>query len=1090
MKHIIHRTSTYTFINKDFLAGCFILFGVISSIGVSGQTAAIREDIQVIKTYPYADPNPIPPLALNSQVSLFYPYFAFDGYTDKGIPEEWKVVTLENDYITVTVLPEVGGKVMGAIEKSTGEEFIYLNHVLKFRAIGIRGPWTSGGIEHNFGLDLGHAPWTSSEVDYMLKENPDGSVSCIVGGIDLASRTQWRVNIHLPKDKAYFETRSLWYNPTPLHGSYLSWENAAYKATDDLQFYFPGTHHIGHGGDVSLWPVDKEGRNLSIYKENNFGTSKSYHVFGKYPNWYGGYYHDTDFGTGHWAPYSDAPGKKIWIWSLARLGAIWEGLLTDTDGQYIEAQSGVKFNQASPESGFNSPFNQLFMRPFYSETKSEYWFPVKETGGMVDASPSGTLNLTSSKDSLEISFCPNIPIQDSIILRWGQSTLYKELMQLDPMQVFQKTIPMPEGATRDLSVSIGQGLLSFTTNENENNITRPRVTPPDQDFNATEHLFRLAEDMYSMRNYNEALKTYLRSLEKEPTHSRALSKVAELYYRKAQYREGLVYASRVLENNTYDPGANFIYGVIQSALGNLSQAEEAFSVAVRSMEFRSGAYVEIAGLHLQKQDYKNAEVYSKKALDYNRYNITAYKYLGMAYRKQNKLNEAENNLSAILEIDPLNHYARFEHFLIHPDAEKISAFTSAIRNEFPCETYLELALEYANRGLTDEAIQVLEQSPGYPIVYYWLAYLYRRKSPEKSEQYLMQAAEMSPLMVFPFRLETMPVLTWAQEQHPSWKTRYYLGLIYWHILRLEKAKEQFEQCGNAPDLATFYIARGLLFQQNNFGDDFAGNDFKQALDLDPGAWRSWYYLTGYYQSIGAYHQELEISKQMYSLFPDNPVVGIAHANSLLDSKINNECLKVLASVNVLPQEFANAGHGIYEKANLTIALDMLEKKKFKKAIRYIDNSREWPENLGSGRPYEPDTRLQDYIAAHCEIQLGNRRTADNYDQQIIEFSRKHWSDTRNSANIYIATRILDAQGIPQASEDLIKDWEIKQDSLRDWKISEGSSSPQVQWVLAKYNKNEKEAEKLEAGIQDSPSGISNFDIFLRAYKLIESSSRK
>ncbi len=149
----------------------------------------------------------------------------------------------------------------------------------------------------------------------------------------------------------------------------MSWENAAYKATDDLQFYFPGTHHIGHGGDVSPWPVDKEGRNLSIYRENNFGTSKSYHVFGKYPNWYGGYYHDIDFGTGHWAPYSDAPGKKIWIWSLARLGAIWEGLLTDTDGQYIEAQSGVKFNQASPESGFNTPFNQLFMRPLLFRNK-------------------------------------------------------------------------------------------------------------------------------------------------------------------------------------------------------------------------------------------------------------------------------------------------------------------------------------------------------------------------------------------------------------------------------------------------------------------------------------------------------------------------------------------------------------------------------------------------------------------------------------------------------------------------------------------------------------------------------------------------
>jgi len=1085
MKHTTQRTPMSIFIIKAFLVLSFIHCGSFSGIAVFGQNSMIREENIAIKTYPFSDPSPIPSLAMNSQVSVFYPYFVFDGYTDKGINKEWKVVTLENDYIEVTVLPEVGGKVMGAIEKSTREEFIYLNHVLKFRAIGIRGPWTSGGIEHNFGLDLGHAPWTSSEVDYVLKENPDGSVSCIVGGLDLASRTQWRVNIHLPEDKAYFETRSIWYNPIPLHDAYLSWENAAYKATDDLQFYFPGTHHIGHGGDVNPWPVDKEGRNLSIYKENNFGSSKSYHVFGKYPNWYGGYYHDIDFGTGHWAPYSDAPGKKIWIWSLARLGANWEGLLTDTDGQYIEAQSGVKFNQASPESGFNSPFNQLFMRPLYSETKTEYWFPVKETGGMVDASPNGTLNLSFSKDSLKLSFCPNIPIHDSLILSRGTSILYRELIQLDPMQVFKKSVFLPEGATRELKVSIGQGLLNFTTNEKENNITRPIATPSEQNFNAAEHLFRQAEDMFSMREYNDALDTYLNCLDKEPTHSRALSKVAELYYRKAAFTEGLGYARRALENNTYDPEANFISGVIQNALGNRMLAEEAFSVAVRSMEYRSAAYVEIAGLHLQKQDYKNAEVYAKKALDYNRYNITACEFLGMAYRKQNQFDEAEKNLTSLLEIDPLNHCARFEHFLLNPAPESMSAFTSAIRNEFPHETYLELALAYANRDLTDEAIQVLEQSPEYPILQYWLAYLYRTKNPEKSEQYLIQAAEMSPMMVFPFRLETIPVLAWAQDQHPSWKTDYYLGLIYWSIHRTEKAKEYFEKCGNKPDFATFYIARGLLFQQNKFGDDLAGKDFKQAHELDPGAWRTWYYLSIYYQSIGAYEEELEISKQMFSLFPENPVVGIGYAKSLSNSKLNGECLKVLASVNVLPQEHVNAGHGIYEKANLTIALDLLEKKKIKKALLYIDKSREWPENLGSGKPYEPDTRLQDYIAAFCQNQLGNRRAADNYHQQIIEFSRKQWSDTRNPANIYIATRVLDARGIPKASEALIKDWEIKQDSLRDWRISGGSSSPQVKWVLAKYAKKKKEAEKLEEGILAHPSGSSHFELYLRALKLID-----
>ena len=384
-----------------------LLFMLTSVFEASGQKAIIKEESRSILTYPYSDPNPVPVMAVSSMAAPFYPYFVFDGYTVSGKDKEWKVISLDNDFINVTVLPEVGGKVWGAIEKSTGLEFVYQNHVMKFRAIGIRGPWTSGGIEHNFGLDLGHAPWTASAVDYVTKENSDGSVSCIVGGLDLASRTQWRVNIQLPKDKAYFETRSMWYNPTPLHDAYLSWENGGFSASGDLQFFFPGNFYIGHDGAVSPWPFDKEGRDLSWYKNNNFGTSKSYHVSGLYTNWFGGYWHDSDFGFGHSAPYSDVPGKKIWIWSLARDGAIWEDLLTDRDGQYIEAQSGVKFNQANRESGYNSPYNQLSMRPHYTETKTEYWFPVVKTKGMVDASEYGTLNVIASKDSLEIRVSPN-----------------------------------------------------------------------------------------------------------------------------------------------------------------------------------------------------------------------------------------------------------------------------------------------------------------------------------------------------------------------------------------------------------------------------------------------------------------------------------------------------------------------------------------------------------------------------------------------------------------------------------------------------------------------------------------------------------
>ncbi len=1073
----------FSMTNKFVLIGVVTIFSFFFRNDVLGQNATIKEEINSITTYPYSDPNRLPSLGINDKVGVYYPYFIFDGYTDISVSKDWKVVTLENDYIKVTVLPEVGGKVMGAIEKSTGEEFIYLNHVMKFRAIGIRGPWTSGGIEHNFGLDLGHAPWTASDVDYVLRENEDGSVSCVVGGLDLASRSQWRVDIRLPKDKAYFETRSMWYNPTPLNDAYLSWEIAAYKGTDDLQFYFPGTNYIGHNGDVHSWPIDQGGHNLSLYKENNFGTSKSYHVSGVFPNWFGGYFHNSNFGSGHWSSYDDAPGKKLWIWSLARDGAIWEDLLTDNDGQYIEAQSGIKLNQAHPWSGFNTPYNQLFMRPYYTETKSDYWFPVKATGGMVAANPSGTLNLQSTGNELKISFCPNEAIHDTIIVKSGDEIILSELIQLRPMQVFNKTI---SNANRDdiISVKIGQNLLDYTSDLEEIKIDRPTFTPYGQDYTSAEHLFRQAEDMYSMRDYHKAIKSYQACLAKEPTHSRALSKLAEIYYRQAQYEKGLAYSRKALENNTYNSEANFIHGVLHKALGNLTMAKEAFSVAARSMEYRSASYVQISGLYLQTENYNKASEYAQKALDYNRYNIAAYEFLCSAYRKLNELDKAKETIKQLLDIDPLDHYAHFEQYLLEPSDESLSAFKSAIRNEFPFETYLEIALVYANQGQSTEAIKVLMQAPKYPMVSYWLAYLNRNIDQVKSEQYLKDAVELSPEFVFPFRLESIPVLTWAMENNLSWKNKYYLGLIYWKALQTEKSINLFEQCGVEPDYSIFYISRGRLLQRDESKIGAPGKDFEHAKNLNKSEWRTWYYLSNYYENIGNIDRQVEVSEQMYSLFPDVSNVSVIYAQALLNANKTKECLKVLAAVNVMPGEFGNAGHGIYERANLAIALELLDKKKYKKAILYLNDSRHYPENLGSGAPYEPDFRLQDYMAAYCENQLGNKEAEDKYYKQIINYTREHWSDQSNILNAYISTIVLKDHRKEDEAKSNMESWESTQIFRKNWGIAAGISSQSAQWVMAKYNNDITKVEQLESGVLKNHRN-SKFSILVRAIKKIE-----
>jgi hypothetical protein len=221
-----------------------------------GQKASITLEKRDILTYPFSDPNPVPILV--ERRDEIFPYHSFNGYSLKGQMQKWDVVKMENDFIEVWVMPTDGGKVWGAIEKSTGKEFVYRNEVMKYRNISMRGPWTSGGIEFNFGY-IGHNPSTCVPVDYKMVENPDGSVSCFVGSLDLPSRTKWCVEIRLPKDKAYFETRTFWNNPTPLPQSYYNWMTGAAVVTDDLEFFYPGNQEIGHEGEhgFGLW-IKKE----------------------------------------------------------------------------------------------------------------------------------------------------------------------------------------------------------------------------------------------------------------------------------------------------------------------------------------------------------------------------------------------------------------------------------------------------------------------------------------------------------------------------------------------------------------------------------------------------------------------------------------------------------------------------------------------------------------------------------------------------------------------------------------------------------------------------------------------------------------
>ena len=325
-------------------------------------------------TYGFSDPDPVP-----RTQSPLYPYFRFDGSDAKSSPKKWKAVILENEKIRVTMLPEIGGKVWGAEDKKTGKAFLYYNHVVKFRNIALRGPWCSGGIEFNFGI-TGHAPTSATPVDWYARKNADGSQSYFAAATEYINRTTWQVEVRLAPGDEHFTTHTTWYNASNLEGPYYHWMNAAFPLPKNTEFVFPGSNYIGHPGDAHAWPNDKDGHNLGIYAENAFGDNKSYHVLNGDNRTFGVWWPDASFGAVHRnAPYGKY-GRKIWLWSPSREGAIWEDLLTDSDGQYAELQSGRLFQQPRPPCE-KTPFKIASFAPGGTDCFDETWGLVRSRDG-------------------------------------------------------------------------------------------------------------------------------------------------------------------------------------------------------------------------------------------------------------------------------------------------------------------------------------------------------------------------------------------------------------------------------------------------------------------------------------------------------------------------------------------------------------------------------------------------------------------------------------------------------------------------------------------------------------------------------------
>lgn len=941
------------------------------SLSLNAQVASVREVEMEIPTYSFSDPDPLPMFGTQSEL---YPYYKFSTYTDQPITKKWKVIVLENDYLKVEILPEVGGKIWGITEKKTKYDIIYKNETLKFRNIATRGPWSSGGIEFNFGF-FGHTPSAATPVNYQLDKQDNGDAVCLLGGTDLPSRSDWRVKLILPADKAYLKIEYSWTNTNAYTHPYYFWSNAAVRATDDLAFCYPGTHQIGHGGDAHPFPVDEEGRDLSLYKNNAFGSNKSYHIVGDNKPYKAVYWKDKGVGVGSLADKFNILGKKLWIWSMAPGGAIWENLLTDRNGQYVEIQSGRLYNQASPESGLYTPYAQSTLNPYQQDVWCEYWYPVIGIGGVSEASKEGVMYVdVSEKKQVKLNVMALENLDSEVIVRDTKGICWKRPVRLKPTEYV--TLEFPFKAEDAFSIEITGTELCYDNNQEVSK--RPVVRGHAFEKDASAMKLAVAEENFKYRRLELAEKSYREYLQYVPYSPLALSRLAEICIRTHRSDEAGQLLIEALKINTYEGYPNFLFGVWSLRQKDYQTAEECFAVASRTREWKVPSYIETAKLHLLRKRYRKAIAACKEALKYEAANQNVWKLLIIGYKGVEDTTLYQNALNRLLSIDGLNTFALLEKELGRMDEHGFEIPPIILHNEFAKELLLEQAIFYHSLGFTKEAVVLFRQNQDSPVNRYWLASL----DTLNRQKHLEQAARMDILYTFPYRDETFEVLNEAAKYSSCWKITYYQALYQWLWGNRAEANSLFALCGN-PDSPYFHSIRGAFYDAN--GESLkATQEYRRHLALDKNDWRVYHRLVTHLKGKENRAEALAICRKGTEKFKTQFLLQYDYAGLLIADGQYKEALRILKQIVVLPAEHTGSAYPLYYAANMLQAVLELEKGNKVEAINYVEASKQWPVNLGGGFGYTTDFRLQDLLLSCCKQANFGESLKKYIDERITE----------------------------------------------------------------------------------------------------------
>ena len=950
------------------------------------------EEAVVIPTYPVGKPEKNP-MFLEKRIyqgssGVVYPYPVIEKIYDEKIDKVYQAIFLENEYLKIMILPELGGRIQMAYDKIAQRHFIYYNQVIKPALVGLTGPWISGGIEFNWPQH--HRPTTFDPVDHTIEEHADGSKTVWVNEVERMSRTKGMAGFTLYPGKAFLEVKGKIYNRTPFPQSFLWWANPAVKVNDHYQSVFPPDVHAvyDHGKrDVSSFPIAKgtyykvdysPGTDISFYK--NIPVPTSFMAVHSEYDFIGGYEHDNEAGMIHVADHSVSPGKKQWTWGNGEFGHAWDKNLTDEDGPYVELMTGV-FTDNQPDFSWINPYEE--------KSFCQYFLPYHKIGIVQNASKDCVLGMERNNNKLLIkvyvtSVYNNLQL---LVLSEGSQVLGETVTLISPGTPLFREFDLVDSSDFEIKILNEQNdeLINYSSNKKENTsipssaikaLLPAEITSTEQLYLTGLHLEQYRHATYQPTDY------YLQGLKIDPTDIRCNNAMGLWYSKRGKFREAISYYLKAIETltarngNPYDGEPFFNLGNAYLMIGSLDLAERNFQKCIWNDSCQHAGYLNLARLYCRKNNWVKGLEYVDKSISKNVNSHTARHLKAIVLRKLNKVKDAKQEIIKALQIDHFNFGCLYEQYLLDNKNSTLDELLRLTRN---CpQNFIEYAWDYAHAGFYKEAVDFLRiqfnsSSEKYPMIAYYIAWMEGISGRVESMTiWLSVAMKTISDGCFPNRVEDVRVLEYAIENNScDHLAPYYLGNLWYDKRCYSEAITCWEKSVFInPEFPTVHRNLALAYYNKLNNPEASKESLEKAFELNTDDARVFMELDQLYKRINldplTRLQKMETYENLV-MFRDDLYLERITLLNLTDQ--SEKALELMKTFRFHPWE---GGEGKVVKqwvtSNVSLAKRELIKGNSNEAIIYLNSALHCPDNLGEGKLFNtPENEIHYLLGLAFEL---------------------------------------------------------------------------------------------------------------------------